>query len=235
MDSASRGLGLARTTFSAPRLLVDNYTATTVRPSKNQPSSSYEPQQQPQNRQLFLASKPRSTETTVTVDRRSNEPAAARTTCTQHVRVNNGRRRKSTRRVSFLRLVKCREIASLADYTSDELEASWHTDRDFDTMREQTRPIIKKMRKLHKAFTDPASINPEEDCFIGLDHLRSRSVLEELRRQRKDLTAAALFKQMTGRRRDIASMSRELTEQSRRDARERGLHQAQETRSAWKA
>ena len=144
------------------------------------------------------------------------------------------RRRKDTRRVSFLRLVKYREIASLADYTSDELEVSWYTDYDFDLMREQTRPVIKKMRRLHRHPNGPIDIDPEEDCFIGLDHLRSRSVLEDLRQRREELTIAVLSKQMDGRRREIASTARALTEQSRRDARERGLYQAHEANLAWR-
>lgn len=77
-------------------------------------------------------------------------------------------------------------------------------------------------------------LGPLEREEIGLDHLRSRSVLEDLRQRREELTIAVLSKQMDGRRREIAPTARALTEQSRRDARERGLCQAHEANLAWR-
>lgn len=87
-------------------------------------------------------------------------------------------------------------------------------------MREQTSPVT-KMRRLHRCPNGPIDINPEEDTFIGLDHLQSRSGLEELRQRREELTATVLSMQNDGQGREIASVALALTEQPKRDARER--------------
>mmetsp|Transcript_22653 Transcript_22653/g.65219 ORF Transcript_22653/g.65219 Transcript_22653/m.65219 type:complete len:291 (+) Transcript_22653:290-1162(+) len=130
------------------------------------------------------------------------------------------RRTSNRRRVAFKPTVHFREIPSRENFSSQDIQELWFSEKDVDMNRAESRSTVKKMRKLLKmhgrtattcisstndSTTKPppiqallTSFDTDDMSVRGLEHLRSRCVLVELQQHKRQVTDAILCAQDQG-------------------------------------